>query len=386
MNEAQLLSGMRAPARRAPGMRMSGERAGRVARRLVAASALASLLALGACASTPDWANPVEWYKGASSVVFQGDKEPEPEPKTEEAAELKNRPVPGAGEPFPNLASVPQRPTSVTSSAERKRITESLVADRDNARYVDPPPPRPTVALPPPTRPQSAADSASAAPAAPAQPAASAAPEPPPPPPPAAVPPAPPSAPPSAIPSAPPAAAGGRPSAQASPPRATSPAPQAPNVSAAPRPRVADSQPTPPPPAVAAPPEVVAATPAPLPPPRLNGPQPDAVVLFNDGSSQISADQRRGLAALVRDAKGRDATVRVVGRSSMPKNQSQAALLANFNQAWNRAHAVADALTRLGVPASRIRVEAETSPEAAPEVASVPKGDAGLRRADIYLE
>jgi outer membrane protein OmpA-like peptidoglycan-associated protein len=156
-------------------------------------------------------------------------------------------------------------------------------------------------------------------------------------------------------------------------------------VTAAPRPRVADSQPTPPPAATPAPPDVVAATPAPL-PSRLNGPQPDAVVLFNDNSSQVSAEQRRGLAAVARDAKARNSTVRVVGRSSLPRSQTQAALLATFNMSWNRAHAVADALTRLGVPAARIQVEAETSPDTAPEVASVPKGDAGLRRADIYLE
>jgi len=47
---------------------------------------------------------------------------------------------------------------------------------------------------------------------------------------------------------------------------------------------------------------------------------------------------------------------------------------------------VADTLMRMGVPASRIRVEADTSPESAPRVASLPSGDAGLRRADIFLQ
>ncbi|MGE5540538.1 MAG: OmpA family protein [Gemmatimonas sp.] len=338
----------------------------RAARPLAIASALASVLTLGACSATPDWANPVEWYKGATSVFDSSDKEGAPAAPSEEAADLIAKPTPGAGEPFPNLASVPERPKSVTSPEERKRITASLVADRDNARYVDPPPRPAPVNVPRPVRSDSAAASApQRTPAAPE-----------PPPPPAAEAPSPP----------PPAAVAPRPSPV---PTQTAQAPvrtPAPPVSAAPRPPVADSTPTPPPPAVAAPPEVVAATPAPVPAPRLNGPQPDAVVLFNDNSSQVSPEQRRGLGAVVREAKTRNATVRVVGRSSPPKRQTQAALLANFNAAWNRAHAVADALTRLGLPASQIRVEAETSPETAPEVASVPRGDAGLRRADIYLE
>jgi outer membrane protein OmpA-like peptidoglycan-associated protein len=374
MNEAQLFPDRRA---RSPGTV-------RAARRLAIVPALVALLSLGACSSTPDWANPVQWYKGATSV-FDSDKEQPSEPKTEEAAELRNRPVPGAGEPFPNLASVPARPKSVTSADERKRITASLVADRDNARYVDAPPPRPTVIVPPPPPyvPPSSATSSSSSSASTNSTSSSSSQQPPSPPPVPA--PAPAAAPPPAAsvePPPPPAPVTPPPrptqSSQASPP-------QAPSVTAAPRPRVADSQPTPPPAATPAPPDVVAATPAPL-PSHLNGPQPDAVVLFNDNSSQVSAEQRRGLAAVARDAKARNSTVRVVGRSSPSKSQTQAALLATFNMSWNRAHAVADALTRLGVPAAKIQVEAETSPDAAPEVANLPQGDAGLRRADIYLE
>lgn len=58
-------------------------------------------------------------------------------------------PVPGAGEPYPNLGSVPGRPET-TSPAARQALANALVADRANARYVGqpaaPPVPRGQVA------------------------------------------------------------------------------------------------------------------------------------------------------------------------------------------------------------------------------------------------
>jgi outer membrane protein OmpA-like peptidoglycan-associated protein len=58
-------------------------------------------------------------------------------------------PVPGAGEPYPNLGSVPPRPET-TSPAARQALENALVADRANARYVGqpavPPVPRGQVA------------------------------------------------------------------------------------------------------------------------------------------------------------------------------------------------------------------------------------------------
>jgi len=58
-------------------------------------------------------------------------------------------PVPGAGEPYPNLGSVPPRPET-TSPAARQALANALVADRANARYVGqpatPPVPRGQVA------------------------------------------------------------------------------------------------------------------------------------------------------------------------------------------------------------------------------------------------
>ena len=63
-------------------------------------------------------------------------------------------PVPGAGEPYPNLGSVPPRPET-TPPAARQALANALVADRANARYigqpVSPALPRGRVAEPPQT-------------------------------------------------------------------------------------------------------------------------------------------------------------------------------------------------------------------------------------------
>jgi len=47
-------------------------------------------------------------------------------------------PVPGQGDPYPSLGSVPPRPET-TPPAERQALAEQLVADRANARYVGQP-------------------------------------------------------------------------------------------------------------------------------------------------------------------------------------------------------------------------------------------------------
>jgi len=86
-------------------------------RRFLAAG-LAALLA--GCSSIPDAVNPVEWHKGGRDLVFGKDSQPRP-------------PVPGAGQPIPNLNTVPERPG--TSSRERRAQTRrGLVSDREGAR------------------------------------------------------------------------------------------------------------------------------------------------------------------------------------------------------------------------------------------------------------
>jgi len=340
--------------------------------------AVLSVLALAACSSTPDWANPVEWYKGATSIF---DDNPAPPPANEAAAEMAKEPIPGAGEPFPNLSSVPQRPKSVTPADERKKITEALVSDRANARYVDGPSSTRATPIP-------GADVA----AAPRPPVSSE----PMPPPPATVAPRPPVASSSASPSPPP------PSPSAS---SAAPAPVAPpsphQVASAPPPRtpVEPGAPRSLGRLVVGPTGEVkealpgdgsalpntAAAPSSIEP--LAAGQPVAVVLFNDGATQLSPEQRQGLGPVAREATARGATVRIVGHASPPKNaNSEGSLVNNFHAALDRAQSVASALIRLGVPASQVRVDADTSPDSAVDVANVPSGDAGMRRADIFLE
>jgi outer membrane protein OmpA-like peptidoglycan-associated protein len=93
----------------------------------VMATIMTVSLSLGACSLTPDWANPVEWYKGTRDWVSGDDPQ-----NTAQAA----KPVPGADKPYPKLSSVPQRPAA-PSEAQRKAMAKSLAADRKSARYTD---------------------------------------------------------------------------------------------------------------------------------------------------------------------------------------------------------------------------------------------------------
>lgn len=121
---------------------------------------LVALLALGACHPVDTWRD----MTGAS----KDDPDPETTPNT------KNL-VAGEATPSPNLATVPEPPTQALTTAQRDKLTQSLIADRTNAKYTDdklragfsvatatPPPPPP----PPP-----AADTGKAAPGATASPA-----------------------------------------------------------------------------------------------------------------------------------------------------------------------------------------------------------------------
>jgi len=84
-------------------------------------------LSTGGCSSVPDAVNPVEWYKGTRDWISGDDK-----PAAAKRAEV--RPVPGADRSFPKLDSVPERPAQSTA-AEREKMANSLIADRDAARY-----------------------------------------------------------------------------------------------------------------------------------------------------------------------------------------------------------------------------------------------------------
>jgi outer membrane protein OmpA-like peptidoglycan-associated protein len=114
----------------------------RLARRLVV---LGVLLGLGAC-------NPVETVRDWTGAS-QNDPDPDTTPNTRNLAA-------GEASDYPNLATVPPPPIRAMTAAERDKLTQSLIADRTNARYtneqlragfpaVSATPPLPTSSLPP---------------------------------------------------------------------------------------------------------------------------------------------------------------------------------------------------------------------------------------------
>ncbi|MFN3461758.1 MAG: hypothetical protein ACK4ZN_12175, partial [Oceanibaculum sp.] len=167
---------------------------------------MAGLMLLAGCSSVPDAINPVEWYRGATSL-FDEEEAPAPE---RTASERTAGDRTSGDQPYPNLATVPARPTDISSPSERRAMRQGLVADRDQARYTDQQPSnaigtgstqaRPPQASASQTAPTQAAPTPAPATPAPAAPAVAE------PAPAAAVPPAQPSAP-SAAPSATPPAA-----------------------------------------------------------------------------------------------------------------------------------------------------------------------------------
>ena len=98
-------------------------------------TSLTAAVLLGACLAAAS---------GCSSTVDEGDQAASPESGGEAVAGSDASPggaasmeqTPGAGEPFPDLASVPERP--VTSTPEqRQELTEGLVSDRTRSKYSD---------------------------------------------------------------------------------------------------------------------------------------------------------------------------------------------------------------------------------------------------------
>ncbi len=390
-----------------------GARTGKPIRRAVRVVAVLACAGLAAgCSSTPDWANPVEWYRGA--VGWFDSSEPSEADRARERARAERKTSAGTGEPYPSLATVPERPAEL--GTQREQVQQGLAADRARARYDQANP--------------AAARTPSPA-TAPAMTAPTGAPPPPPPPPAAGgaqggtAPKTPISAP---IPQSQPQP---RPQQTASvaapPPRA--PAPQA----AAQPPSDADgvraafeaalsqsaaTVTTAPAglrdmnhsPVLSPPVRVVAPVPPPVTAPQAGvkgagvspfdadtagaqvamippGRAPYAVVYFANASSEISGQARNDLEKIANLHKERGGTVHVVGHaSSRTRNTDQVShQIANFRVSLERANAVAAALARLGVPADRIAVSARADNE--PVYYEVmPAGEAGNRRAEIFLD
>ena len=101
-------------------------------RRRIFAVGLVALLA--GCSSIPDAINPVEWFKGARDLVLGSDDQRRaPEKAPDGVRDGRGQAAPGAGQPIPNLNTVPERPEP--SSRERRgQVQGGLVSDREGAR------------------------------------------------------------------------------------------------------------------------------------------------------------------------------------------------------------------------------------------------------------
>ncbi|MFZ5789086.1 MAG: OmpA family protein [Pseudomonadota bacterium] len=359
-------------------------------------------------------------------TLFEGDGAPPPPAGTQ----------PASGEPsFPNLGSVPEQPPPASTPAERQAIAEGLTADRKNAEYSDqqltgqpnesvPPPPAPEPVTPEPVTPEpvtpaptAAVPSTAAAPAMPAapspavtsqtipapqpaaqvaqQPAAQPSPQPapvttaapittPPPTMPAPTAPAAPQAtlPPTVPSTAPQGVVPTGPFAYPSGARKTAPSSAGGAVTVdlgavggGPVPLGLPGGPSPSGPSPSGAP--LSAATVPLPPPG----QPIGIVYFADGSTSLSARARevvRGVAEIYRAQGGQ---IRVIGHASMGRGNE----LANDKISFARAEAVARALIAYGVKPAAIQTTGVGARQPIYyEVA--PTGEAGNRRAEIYLE
>ncbi len=96
----------------------------------VAAVVILPLTLLNGCSAVPEWANPVEWYEGAAGLIKGNEKNGQ----KSKGAQLNSGADLTKYKKFPNLSSVPKRPKASTVD-ERKRVSNALLADRQNARY-----------------------------------------------------------------------------------------------------------------------------------------------------------------------------------------------------------------------------------------------------------
>src|ERR1700751_4189242 len=94
-------------------------RARRRAGRLVVG---ALLLGFAACNSVDTWRD--------LTGVSRNDPDPDTTPNTKNLAA-------GEASDYPNLATVPPPPERALTAAEREKLTQSLIADRTNARHTD---------------------------------------------------------------------------------------------------------------------------------------------------------------------------------------------------------------------------------------------------------
>jgi flagellar motor protein MotB len=372
------------------------------------ALALVAGLGLGACSTMSDMGeatsegvskvadavNPMNWFGHKDGDEAQPDSDVAQRAKQERAVAttatktgMKSAPhdapderlaTAADEEKYPKLSSVPDRPkdpTTKQAAKAREELREGLVADTANAQYTDKELRAQTTPAP---QPADLSRSNERIPGeTPARPA--------------------PTMPVSAAPVAPlPAASAPMQTAAMTPPAAPRVAP--PPVTQARVPLAAAS---------AAPVAPVAAPTRPTPMPRREAslaqpaperPAPDrqesvlktvqvATIYFRDGSTRLSANDRRlvdEIAEIVRKTGG---TLRIIGHASVgvPARDPERADLVNYKVSLDRANSVATELARSGVPGTKMQVMAEgaRNPIYAETRAT---GAAGNRRTEIYLD
>lgn len=344
----------------------------RVARIWVGTAIAAVALPLAGCSHVPDAVNPVAWYRDAAGTS-QHDTE-DTNQRNQQNLEA------GSKQPYPNLATVPNAPSQATSTIDRDKLVQGLVADRANAKYnneqlqagsqlasIAPPPP--PVKLTPPGTPATAAVSPPSSPAASAPLASTT------------------TAAKARGPQQPPAE-----STLASPTIPTTPQGQVPPPPP-PTPEVARTSPPPAPTIPSAAPAAPPAAPQLTPPAGVRaGGQPSVAmrtpakaqnpvsvsvgdVAFAQGSSDLAETQRSALAEIAGLYKQTGGDIRIVGHSEPGhSNDAIRQRIAGLDLALDRANAVAQALTKMGVPAHNIRVEA------------APVGAQERPRAEVFME
>jgi outer membrane protein OmpA-like peptidoglycan-associated protein len=118
---------------------------------------------------------------------------------------------------------------------------------------------------------------------------------------------------------------------------------------------------------------------APAPPYATHG-EPIGLIYFGEGSYTLSADDRDVLVQIANMQRSYGGVVHVVGHASMATGAAEA----NQRISAARAQAVADQLMQYGVPREAIQVIA--AGDAQPLYSeTAPSGEAGNRRADVYL-
>ncbi len=112
-----------------------------------------------------------------------------------------------------------------------------------------------------------------------------------------------------------------------------------------------------------------------------------ATIRFENGSSKLSTRDRQILANVIRLKKERGGRIRVVGHASSRTRNTDPVKhkMINFRISVARADVIAKTLVRMG--ADRAQLEIDAISDSSPEFLEVmPTGEAGNRRAEIYLE